>query len=238
MKNGGARVIRILIISVLALAGCDREDEILLDDLLELEDGETTGATVDELKDAIGLLKKEVERTVEAGIQLVSYYKSVGQQYMRQELFGLAADFYRKALDLQPGNPLVAYRLGVCTSQVARSQPDETGRIAISERALEYHRYALQLDPGHADALYAASVLCIFELDRIGEAEGYLERLLASQPGHVRGMFLLARVYSSLGEIDDAVALYDRIIRDSGNEEEIEQAKTNRAALIGSSDVG
>lgn len=224
----------LFLLPLFAFAACDGEEDALLEDLMELQDGDLSDATVEEMERAVGLLRDEVERTVEAGIHLVNYYKMAAQQLMSRELYGLAAHFYREALDLQPTNKLVAYKLGVTTAQVARSQAAGNARTAGLEEALDHYLYALELDPTYADALYAVSILYIFEFDNPGEAERYLERLLAERPGHTRGMFLLARVYVEYGRIDDAISLYDEIIRESENEEEIEQARRNRSELTGS----
>jgi tetratricopeptide (TPR) repeat protein len=239
MNVHGRRVWRTLAIFLIFLAvGCNRDEKTLLDDLLTVEEGsyrdiKVSDKTVEELQEAIGLLKGEVERTIEAGVRLVIYYKLAGQKFMEQELYGLAADFYSKVLEIHPANRLVAYRLGVCNAQVARAEPDAEIRKADFERALAYHLYALELDPTFADALYAVSVLYIFELDAIENAEVYLERLIAVDSNHIGGMFLLARVYAHYGRIEDAVSLYDEIIRESESTTETEQAKQNRAVLSG-----
>lgn len=232
--NGSVKLMMLTVfLSLLVLGGCNRENDVLLDDLLELEEGKPGDATVAELQEAVRRLKDEVKRTVDAGVQLINYQKMTAQRFMRQELYGLAADFYRDALDAGPTNKLVAYNLGICTSQVARSKPEDGTKLEWFEQALDYHQYALELDPEYVDALYAASVLYIFELDRIGDAEQYLRRLLAVQPDHVRGMFLLARVHNHFGRVGEAIALYDKIIRDSSNDAEVLQAKKNRADLNG-----
>ena len=227
-----------MIVFFIFLAGCSRENKALLDDLLIVEGGTYSGSevsekTISELREAIKLLKGEVERSIEAGVRLVIYYKMVAQKFMEQELYGLAADFYSKVLEIHPTNKIVAYRLGVCTAQVARAEPEAKIQKAGFERALAHHLYALELDPNFADALYAVSVLYIFELDAIANAEAYLERLISVEPNHTGGMFLLARVYAHFGRIEDAVSLYDEIIRESGNDAQIEQAKKNRAVLSG-----
>jgi len=238
MKTYGRKIWPLILVFFVALSGCRRDEKGLLEDLLAVEeesyrDSEISEKTVDELQEAIKLLKNEVERTVEAGIRLAVYYKMVAQKYMEQELYGLAADFYAKTLEIHPTNKLVAYRLGICTAQMVRAVPDADSQKAGFERALGYHLYALELDPSFEDALYAVSVLYIFELDAIADAETHLEKLLSLDPGHINGMFLLARVYAHYGRIEDAISLYDEIIRSSNNEPQIEQAKKNRAALAG-----
>ena len=238
MNKHITRIAGIIIILCVFLTACKSKEKTLLDDLVALEGGDVADATIDQMKAGIKLLTGEVERTIEAGVQLVNYYKMVAQRYMAQELYGLAAEFYRKALDLAPANASLAYRLGLCTSQVARSQPDVEIRQRTFENALGYHRYAVELDPTDTEALYAIAVLLIFELDRIADAETYLRRLLQEQPDHINGMFLLARVHANFSRYQDAIALYDRIIRDSNDEEQVNQAKENRAALNGGFDGG
>ncbi len=238
MNVHGRKLWRTVIIFLIFLAGCNREEKALLDGLLTVEEGSYRDSSVSEkgvkeLQEAIKLLKGEVERTIEAGVRLVIYYKMVAQEFMEQELYGLASDFYSKVLEIHPTNKLVAYRLGVCSAQVARAEPDADIQKAGFERALAYHLYALELDPAFGDALYAVSVLYIFELDAIANAEIYLERLIGIEPGHINGLFLLARVYAHYGRIGDAASLYDEIIRASKNEAQIEQAKKNRAILGG-----
>lgn len=228
----------IALIFLVILTGCNRSERELLDDLMTVDedsyrDADTSEKSVDELREAIKLLRGEAERTVEAGIHLVIYYKMVAQKLMEQELYGLAADFYSKALEIHPTNKVVAYRLGICTAQVARTAPDVEGKESGFRRALEYHLHALELDPSYVDALYAVSVIYIFELDEIANAEVFLEKLITLDPGHVNGMFLLARVHAYFGRIEDAASLYDEIIRVSKDDEQIEQAKKNRNGLAG-----
>ena len=240
MSMGKRPCLILLAALFLMFPGCDREKDTMLEELLEVEEGayrdrdvDVSSKTIDELKEGIRLLEADIERTVEAGEQLVNYHRLVAEKYMDRELYGLAASFFRKALDMQPANRLVAYRIGVCAAQVAMSQAEEEIRKIRFEEAERYYLYAIHLDPLYADALYALAVLYIFEMDRSGEAEAYLERLVAAESRHFRGMFLLARVYASFGRVEDAVALYDEIIRESGDDSEVDQAKRNRNQLTG-----
>ncbi len=242
MNSHGKIVLRGAIIFLILLTGCNRGEKELLDDLLAVEEGayrdsKISERTTDELLTAIKFMKSDLERTVETGVRLVVYYKLVAQKFMEQGLYGLASDFYTKALEIDPTNKVVAYRLGVCTAHVAKAAPDSEIKMAGFEKALAYHLLALELDPNFGDALYAICVLYIFELDAIGDAEVYLERLINVEPGNMGGMFLLARVYAHFGRIEEAVSLYDQIIRKSGNDEQVAQAKKNRAVLSGGMDA-
>ena len=237
--NSKKRVFSLLLLPILlGLSGCDREKDAMLDELLTLEeesysDEAISSKTIDELRIGINRLQGEIERTVEAGEQLINYYRLAGLEFMGRELYGLAVPFFRKALDLQPTNRLLSYRIGVCTVQIAMSQNDAQARRLKFEEAEEYYLYAIRLDPRYAGALYALSVLYVFEMDRPEDAEAYLERILEDESRHFKAMFLLARVYVGYGRIDDAVALYDEIIRESNDQTQVEEAKKNRGELVG-----
>ena len=238
MFKGKKQYFVLLIVLFLGFSGCKRENDTMLEELLTVEEGEykdkdVSSKTIDELKEGIQLLEADIERTIEAGEQLVNYYRLVAVKYMAREMYGLAVPFFRKALDVQPTNRLVAYRIGVCIAQVAMSQSDVESRKGRFEEAERYYLYAIHLDPLYTDALYALSVLYVFELDRQDEADVYLERLVATESRHFKAMFLLARIYASFGRVEDAVALYDEIIRESGDDSEVDQAKRNRNQLTG-----
>jgi tetratricopeptide (TPR) repeat protein len=240
MTDRAARAAATLLLVVL-VTGCGRDQNAMVDELLSLEeetykDRELSEATVEELLESIEVLEEEVVRTVDAGERLVTSYTMVGVAYMERELYGLAEEFFRKVLDYQPRNRLVVYRLGLCSSQVALSIMEPEARSRELEEAEDYYLYALTLDTKYDEALYALAVLYIFEMDKASEAEPYLLRLLEGESRHFEGMFLLARVYVLQGRIDDAIALYDRIIDESNNDGQVRQATLNRQRLGGGID--
>ena len=63
---------------------------------------------------------------------------------------------------------------------------------------------ALEFNPRYGRALYALSVLLVFEMDRPEDAGPYLTRLLEIEKQNVDAMFLLARVRYSEGRLEDA----------------------------------
>ncbi|MBT3272234.1 MAG: tetratricopeptide repeat protein [Spirochaetales bacterium] len=229
----------VLLVFLISLSGCDKNrdrDELLIKVSAVEEgfaDGELSKQTIDELKKGIAALEEEINRTVDAGERLGLYYRAVASRYMDRDMFGLAADFFRLALDLAPTNLLIVYRIAVSEAQVANAIVDPESRLAKLEEVESYYLYALQLDPYYGEVLFGLSVLYIFELDMPADAEIYLERLLSLESNHYRGMFLLARVYVQFGRVDDAIDLYNRIVKESGNEEQVQNAKDNRSALTG-----
>lgn len=230
--------VAVIMSCALMLLSCDKEDEAYLERLKLLErtvyrDQDLSEKTIDELRTAIDVLRDEVDRTVKAGEYLGTYYRMVGIRFLDREMYGLAAEFFGKAVDVEPGNPFLSYKAGVCTAQLSRAQADELRREELLKEAERRYLYAVEIDPGYVDARYALAVLYVFEFERPEAAEPHLAAIMAKEERNFRAMFLLARIYAGSGRISEAVGLYDRIAEYSNSEEMVEQAERNKRDLLG-----
>jgi tetratricopeptide (TPR) repeat protein len=206
-----------LIISLVgALSGCARADraDAMADQLVEMEGGadrEVSIQRVEEIEREIRRYHKEVDRTVDATGELGVYYKMLAIEYMRGAMYGAAYDALEQAIAIQPENPILFYYSAVCAARMGKAQVISEDRQRWLDRSEALYRRAITLDPSYADALYGLSVLYVFELGRPEEAEDLLERLLAVESKEIDGRFLLARVYYSLGKLENAIELYREI---------------------------
>jgi cytochrome c-type biogenesis protein CcmH/NrfG len=218
---------------VAVLAACARidRDDAMVDQLVEMEgeaDREVSIQRVEEIEREMRRYRKEVERTVDASGQLGVYYKMLAVEYMRGAMYGAAYDALEQAITIQPENPILFYYSAVCAARMGKAQVISEDRLRWLERSEAFYRRALTLDPGYAAALYGLSVLYVFELDRPQEAEDLLERMLAVESKEIDGRFLLARVYYSLGKLENAIELY-REIESLADEKQVrEQALASR----------
>ncbi len=199
-----------------ALAACSRidRDDAMVDQLVEMEGGterEVSEQRVEEIEREIQRYRREVERKVDASGQLGVYYKMLAVEYMRGAMYAAAYDALEQAIAIQPENPILFYHSAVCAARMAKAQVIGEQRVLWLGRSEALYRRALVLDPGYADALYGLSVLYVFELDRPQDAEDLLERLLVVESKEIDGRFLLARVYFSLGKLENAIELYREI---------------------------
>jgi tetratricopeptide (TPR) repeat protein len=227
-----------LLVLCLVPISCVRRDgnDALVEQLAEMEgesDGVVSMQRVEELQRDIRDLRKEVQRTVDASGQLAVYYKMLAVEYMRGAMYAAAYDALEQAITIQPENPILFYYSGVCAARMSKAQVIAEDRIMWLDRAEALYRRAISLDPGYAAALYGLSVLYVFELDRPQEAEDLLERLLSIERKDIDGRFLLARVYYSLGKLEDAIELYREIESISDVKEKREQALENRKQIEG-----
>ena len=204
--------------AVVGLGGCGRVDstEVMMDQLVQMEDQdyadrEISARRVEEIQVEIRRYRKEVERTVDAAGQLGIYYKMLAVEYMRGGMFGTAFEALQQAIAIHPENPILFYYAGVCTARMSAAQVIEEQRAQWLERSEKMYRRAVTLDPEYADALYALSVLYVFELDQPEQAESLLESLLAVESKDIDGRFLLARVYYLRGGLEEAIEVYREI---------------------------
>ena len=232
-------VIKILIILV-CCAGfldCDNERDWIVNELKRLEltdyeDRDLDKKTEQELLRGIRFLEGEVKRTVDAGTHLGTYYKLVAIEYRKREMYGLAAEYFERALTVSPRNAYLAYWTGVCYAQIARAIQIESREDTL-ETARSYYEYAVEVNPKYTEALYALAVLLVFEYDELSSAKPLLERILLVESLDFRAMFLLARIHVVEGQISEAVDLYERIIDDSTDELMVSEARGNRNELLG-----
>jgi len=229
--------ILVLIVSLLSVS-CNREQQRILDRLMETETGEYSGEEIDrerveELEKHIRRYADEVEQMVKDTGKLGIYYKMLALDYLDQEMYGPAEEYFLRALEVYPNNHILHYYTGLAQAQLSGAQSGAAERTAKLEEAAFHQERAIELKPDYYDALYALSVLYIFELDKPLSAEEYVLRALDVRSNSINPLFLLARIRVIQGRFEEAVEIYDRIIDESENSEIIERARSNRDRLLG-----
>jgi len=188
---------------------------------------------IEELKAAIEKYEDIVNSKVQAAMQQTTYLKLLAQEYMRSELYGPALDTLEEAIILEPRNQVLHQLAGVCAGFLAKAQLREEERERYLEMAERAYKASIEIDPGYIDGLYGLATLYHFEMNRHLEAISLLETLLEKSPSNIPALFVLARANAALGNIDEAVAAYDRIIENAANRDEATQARRNRQLLTG-----
>ncbi|MAG13926.1 MAG: hypothetical protein CMN78_04965 [Spirochaetales bacterium] len=231
-------VVCTLVATFLLSVGCKDDRKIIVKELSELDDGgyrdqQLSKRSVKSLRDELESIEDDVESIILTGERLGLLYKTVALRYMDREMYGLARDYFRKALDIYPNNHLISYKAGLCMAQLAQSYADPAERQQKFLQSAAHYLHAIRMDGSYIDALYALSILYIFELDQPAEALPHLERIVSIQSKQYRAMFLLARVHVGFGRIDDAAALYQEITENSRDREEVARAEENRRSIVG-----
>jgi len=163
------------------------------------------------------------------------YYAAMAQGYLDSEIYRQALVNLDEAMGIFPENPLLHYNAGVCAANIGkalvRSDQAEERAARLADAEAHYRR-ALELDQDYDEALYALSVLLVYELERPAEAELLLRRLLEAQPKNVEARFLLAAVYYLTFRYELALREYESIEDSSAPREMKEQARQNRERIM------
>lgn len=225
-------------VSVLLSVSCAGERKAWVENLSaaekkEFESGDIPEERIDNLKKGVSFYEKEVERTVKASKQIGIYYRMLALEYMSLEMYSEAFKSIEQAVEYFPTSPKLYYYGGVSAAQMSIAVFNEQKSAEYLELAEKYYLRALKIDPYYNDALYAVSVLYIFELNRPFEAEKYLELLVQRSRTNYDAMFMLARVKVLRGELDEAIELYSVVEEKSSEEESRQKAKENRLKLLG-----
>lgn len=228
----------ITLLLILILGNCNKVTSIRR--LQELEEGVSNPNTEAELKDAIRKYEKRVDDIIIAEERVGIWYKILGSRYMDQKMYKKALKAFQSALEYYPENPNLFYQAGLAASLTAKNSLDFelTGTDIEKKRyfalAVSAYTRALEIDPKHAKAVYALSVLYIFELNRPAEAIPILEKITEWEKKPIDHLFLLGAAYYMTGENEKAIAVYERIIEISSSAEKKAQAESNIRDIRGS----
>ena len=221
----------ITLLLILILGSCNKVTSIRR--LQELEEGVSNPNTEAELKDAIRKYEKRVDDIMIAEGRIGIWYKILGSRYMDQKMYKKALKAFQSALEYYPENPNLFYQVGLAASLTAKNALDFelTGTDIEKKRyfdlaASAYNR-ALEIDPKHSKAVYALSVLYIFELNRPAEAIPILEKIAEWEKKPIDHLFLLGAAYYMTGENEKAIAVYEHIIEISSSAEKKAKAESN-----------
>ena len=163
------------------------------------------------------------------------YQEALALGLMDRGIYRDALIHLERAIEIFPENEILYYYAGVCAAKMGKTRIGPAESLERREwygRAEEYYGRALVLQPEYGDALYALSILLVYELDRAAEAQPLLERLTSVETRNTDALFLLARVYYITGQLDRAVREYERIEEVSTVREKIERARSNRDRVL------
>jgi len=147
-------------------------------------------------------------------------------------MFELALDTFKEALIIYPENPNILYYAGLCSARLSKTKGLESESNDYLYNAERYYKASLIINKSYSSPMYGLAVLYVFEMDQPEKAVPLLEAYNIIQKSSMRGRFLLATAYYSIGDSNRAVDVYNEIINKSSNEAEIESARENRNLIL------
>lgn len=221
----------------LLLSSCNEARKKSLDRLLKTESGEyenekVSKERIEELEEAIKEYTKDVERVIKANAEIGVYYRMLALEYIDMEMYHMALENLKEAMEYYPGNPVLNYYSGLVSANIAKAEPEDNKRILLYGVAERYYLSAVRLRSGYIDALYALSIIYLFELEQPFMAEPLLEQIISKSPKNWEAKFLYAGLKVIAGDTSSAIDLYDEISKHGWDDDMKQQAVINRDSLL------
>ena len=207
----------------------------------KMEEGVGSPTTIEELKTAIEKYDARIADLQLSQSQVGIWYKILGTRYLDNKMYGEALKAFQSALQYYPDNQNLYYYVGICAGYMSHTALDynATGNMEQKYNYLKLaetaYLRAIEIEPRYSRALYALSVLYVYELDEPTKAIPYLERVLDIEKKHTDAMFVLARAYYSAYEFDKAVEMYDKIISVTTSDKKKADAEANKKIVLDAS---
>lgn len=207
----------------------------------KMEEGVGSPTTIEELKTAIEKYDARIADLQLSQTQVGIWYKILGTRYLDNKMYGEALKAFQSALQYYPDNQNLYYYVGICAGYMSHTALDynATGNMEQKYNYLKLaetaYLRAIEIEPRYSRALYALSVLYVYELDEPAKSIPYLERVLDIEKKHTDAMFVLARAYYSTYEFDKAVEMYDKIISVTTSDKKKADAEANKKIVLDAS---
>ena len=211
-------------------------DNAFMRRLQDMEMGVKNPSSIEELQSAIQKYQGKINEILTMEQKLGIWYKILGRRYMDKKMYKKALEAFRSALEYFPENQHIFYQIGVCAAIMAKSTIDypalsTADKQAYFDLSVSAYKRAVELDPSYTRAVYALSVLYVFELNRPEEAISIMEPIAAREKKPLDSLFILGRAYYMTGQYEKAIAAYNRIIKTSGSAEQRADAERNKAFI-------
>ena len=203
----------------------------------EYEEGVSNPTTEAELKEAIKKYLRRIDDILIANERVGIWYKMLGTRYLDKKMYKNALECFEKAVEINPENQNLYYKIGVCAANMAKGALDfevrgQDVQMRYFNLASQAYKRAIELEPNYSKAIYALSVLYIFELARPDEAIPLLEQAIDGKMKPLDELFLLAQAYVGVNNNDKAIETYKRIIELSGSATQKRKAQENIDILL------
>jgi len=193
--------------------------------LAEQENSAENSERIKELKSQIKSVEKQVESTIEAVRKKGTYWRLLALKYMDYQMWGEAVKAFDQAILVYPENAVLQYNRGLCAAQMGSASIDNYEKEKFFQMAETGYKNALKYDPKYTPPMYALAVLYDFEYSEPAKALPYILDYTAVERSDINGKFLLARIYLETGQPDNALKVYEEIIKKAKNKTDIQKAK-------------
>lgn len=139
-------------------------------------------------------------------------YRKLGKRHMQMEHWNDAFINYKKAVEILPNEGIIHYRLGVCLSQLSRSEKDEEKKMDLINQAVSQYKMAISLNSKLIDPYYGLGIIYFYVYKQYSDGIKYMAEVLRRDPKNIDGHFALARFYYEMGEAGKSFEFYKALL--------------------------
>ncbi|OQY40046.1 MAG: hypothetical protein B6229_02545 [Spirochaetaceae bacterium 4572_7] len=148
------------------------------------------------------------------------------------KMYKQAYEHFTIAIDFYPQSDVLQYYKGLSAGLYAKEQDVDSIKNDYLGRAQRAYEHSIEINPSYIKALYALSILYIYELDRPNDGKELLDRLLAISSREFDAMLVRGLLFEKDGEYSAALDLYDKILKLSKKDSQILTADINRDRVL------
>jgi adenylate cyclase len=162
--------------------------------------------------------QKEFQTAIALDPKLFEPFYYYARSCFAQGKMEQAADLFKKAAEINPADYQSRIHLGGCLRAVGRAEEARK----TSEDAVRVVARHIELYPGDARALYLGAIAC-WQIGDRKRCREWADRALEIDPDEAAIVYNVACAYALLGEIDEALDLLEKAVRNGfGHKEWVE----------------
>lgn len=184
----------------------------------------------------IGYFEQEIEyylssleelRNPQADADAREYFDYAAVMLMQKRLYREAYNNIMRSLELAPDNTVLLYYAAYSAALFGKAIRPEDHQEGLNwlNKACQYYRLALAIDPDYIDSLYGLAIILVYELNEPEEAIPLLLKIKEKNVANIDAMFVLAAAYYGVGDYEAAIKEYETIIATTSVQEKKDAAK-------------
>jgi len=173
-----------------------------------------------------------INEKIYAQDRLAAVYRTLAERSLAKSHYLYSAKYFTEALKILPNSPYLRYGLGISYMYLIESADTDARKNDLSERALNNLRFSFNKDNNNPNYNAALASLLGVHKDMYDEASRYIENALRIRPSNTDYLFVGARIYYSLGNIERSIELYRNIVNsETATSKEKQTAEANIRTL-------
>ncbi len=139
-------------------------------------------------------------------------YRKLGKRHMQMEHWTDALHYYEKAAEILPNEGVLHCRMGVCYSQLSRSEDNEVKKMEMVRKAEQKYKMAVSLNSKLIDPYYGLGIIYFYVYKNYSKAIEYMAEVLRRSSEDFDGHFYLGRFYYETGESIKSLEFYKALL--------------------------